>query len=63
MDGDRGDLAELVKKRNRDYDFPSLYTNKFHSIVNVDFFYKSARNALLRDHVVYSDNLRVKNRM
>ena len=22
MDGDRGDLAELGKKRNTDYDFP-----------------------------------------
>ena len=29
MDGDRGDLAELVKKRNTDYDFPPPFTNKF----------------------------------
>ena len=29
MNGDRGDLAELVKKRNKDYDFPPSFTNKF----------------------------------
>ena len=27
--GDCGDLAESVKKRNTDYDFPPPFTNKF----------------------------------
>ena len=29
MDGDRGDLADLEKKRNTDNDFPSSFKKKF----------------------------------
>ena len=38
MDGNRGDLAELVKKkRNTDYDFLPQFTNEFVGAENTKF--------------------------